>query len=177
MRVSHLSEETQIELAKPNDERAVKTFLLYLRHMPITLIERAQGVKRRQVYDDIVRAKEIFHLPQDFPRDLVYESAEALREAWQNYQAASTRLEQGAEEKERVGLEIQKSTYLGMIDKMLRTRAEVVKLLTPKSESISVTTVKTPQGEGIRVELKQERRGVYEILDSLKKEGKIGNTS
>ena len=73
MRFSHLSEATEIELAKPNDERAVKTFILYIRHMPITLIERAQGLKRRQVYDDIARAKDIFGLPKDFPRDVVYE--------------------------------------------------------------------------------------------------------
>jgi hypothetical protein len=44
----------------------------------------------------------------------------------------------------------------------------------PKQESVSVTAVKTPAGEGIKVELKQERRGVYEIFETLKKEGKIG---
>lgn len=143
--------------------------------MPVTLIERTQGVSRATVYNDIARARQIFRLDESFSRDLFFETSESLREAWQNYQNADNRLRTAnIEIPERTALETQKSTYLGMIDKMLRTRIEAAKLLIPKTETLSVETVKTETGEGVRFELKRESKNVGVLLEELRKEGKIG---
>ncbi len=185
-----MTEETELELSEPEDVRSVQTFLLYLRHMPVTYIEKAQGISRRTVYRDLDRAREIFKLDENFSRDLFFETAEGLREAWQNYQSADNKLRQMEQQAEpaskeavaqrngeRIGLEIQKSTYLGMVDKMLKTRIKAAELLTPKTESISFETAETDKGTATRFTLKRESKNVGVLLEELRKEGKIGNTS
>jgi len=165
------SESAELELSAPEDVRSVQTFLLYLRHMPVTYIERAQNISRRTVYRDLDRARTIFRLDENFSRDLFFETSESLREAWQNYQNADNQLRNASVEVEaRTGLEIQKSTYLGMIDKMLRTRIEAAKLLIPKSESVTVTTLPTPEGPATQIVVKRDTRPVGEIFKQLEKE-------
>ena len=164
----------ELAISKPEDNRAMKTFILYLRHTPITLIEQAQGIGRSMVYLDIARAKEILGIPENVGRDLFFETAEMLREAWQNYMAADDALKTVADPKEKLGYEIQKSTYFGMINQMMRTRIESAKLLMPKTETEG-TRVET-DGEGhvtVTVVKKVERRTPETIMAEMREKGEL----
>ena len=164
----------ELAISKPEDNRAMKTFILYLRHTPITLIEQAQGIGRSMVYLDITRAKEILGVPENVGRDLFFETAEMLREAWQNYMAADDALKTETDVKLKLGYEIQKSTYFGMINQMMRTRIESAKLLMPKTETEG-TRVET-DGEGhvtVTVVKKVERRTPETIMAEMREKGEL----
>ena len=162
----------ELAISKPTDTRAVKTFILYLRHTPINMIEQAQGIERSMVYVDINRAKEILGIPENVGRDLFFETAEMLREAWQNYMAADDALKTVADPKEKLGYEIQKSTYFGMINQMMRTRIESAKLLIPKTETTTVRAVSGPGGVGVEV-IREKRRLPADIMGEMREKGEL----
>lgn len=150
-----------------NQTRAIQTAILKARGMPVPLICQQQQISHATLYRDLEDAKRLFHIEhEELPDELLFQSSDMLREAWQHYQDAQEQrrkaeLELGeAQTKETkqaalgkvLGAKGDEHYYFTMIANLFNSRVNAAKLVFGQTTTVSVV----PTQYGTAVQLKRE---------------------